>query len=206
MEDKKFWNWCTFSYDFWHYLEYFSYKHAAENICDKITDEEKILEIACGTGILTNEIVKRYPNLDYTAVDYSQKMIDICRAKKINAKFEIMDATNLQFPDSYFDIVIIANTLHIIPNPNIVILEMMRCLNENGTFYAPNFLTPTTFKEKFILDIIRKFGYHVYNEYDVESYIEMLSSNGLVIDKTEIFKCFRTLFFVECSKSKKLTK
>lgn len=206
MKDKQFWNFCTFNYDFWHNLEYHSYKMIAENICNHLTGQEKILEVACGTGILTNEILTKYPSLDYTAIDFSEKMLDICKEKGIIANFQLMDAANLLFENSSFDVVIIANALHIIPNPNKVIEEMKRVLNENGIFYASNFLTPTTRKEKFILDITRLFGYHVYTEYTKESFLKLLRDNGLLINQEEIQECFRTLLYVECTKKRVLKK
>ncbi len=200
MDDKVFWNFCVFMYDFWHNLEYKSYKHIADCILEDIQDNERILEIACGTGILTQELTKRYNGLDYTAIDYAQKMIDICKKKKIVATFELGDATSLSYPDNSFDKIIIANALHIMSNPTSVIEEAKRCLKDNGIIYAPNFLTPSTFKEKFILDIIRKFGYNVHNEFTVDSYISFLLQNGLIVNKQEIYTCFRTLLFTSCSK------
>lgn len=200
MDDKRFWNFCVFMYDFWHNLEYKSYRLVADNICDKIQGNEKILEVACGTGILTKEITKRYDGLDYTAIDYAKNMIDICQKKQISATFEIGDATDLPYDNESFDIIIIANALHIMPEPSKVISEIRRCLRSTGRLYASNFLTPSTFKEKFILDVIRKYGYNVHNEFSFDGYINFLKSNGLEINKKEIYKCFRTLLFTECVK------
>lgn len=200
MDDKNFWNFCVFMYDFWHNLEHKSYKLVADNICRKIQGDEKILEVACGTGILTQEISRRYHGLNYTAIDYAQNMIEICQKKRIDVTFEIADATKLPYDSESFDIIIIANALHIIPEPSKVISEINRCLKNDGTIYAPNFLTPSTFKEKLILDIIRYFGYNVHNEFSYDSYINFLKSNGLEVNETAIYECFRTLLFTECSK------
>ena len=200
MDDKTFWNFCVFMYDFWHNLEYKSYKRVADRISEDIQGNDHILEIACGTGILTQEITRRYEYLDYIAVDYAQNMIDICQRKGITAAFELGDATNLHYPDSSFDKVIIANALHIMADPTSVISEAKRCLKNDGIIYAPNFLTPSTFREKLILDFIRKFGYNVHNEFTVDSYIGFLLQNGLIVNKQEIYTCFRTLLFTACSK------
>ena len=127
-------------------------------------------------------------------------MIDICHKKRIDANFILSDATNLPFEDTSFDTIIIANALHIMPEPIRVLDEIKRCLKNNGTIYAPNFLTPTTLGEKFVLDIIRKFGYNVYNEFTVESFTKFLVSNGLVVNRSEIYHCIRTLLFTVCSK------
>lgn len=91
MNDQTFWNFCVFMYDFWHHLEYKSYVHIAECISLDALENECILEITCGTGILTKEITKRNFNLDYTAIDYAQKMIDTCQRKKflLNLNWEM---------------------------------------------------------------------------------------------------------------------
>jgi len=200
MDDKGFWNFCVFMYDFWHNLELKSYKHIANCISEDIQGNERILEIACGTGILTQEITRRYSYLDYTAIDYAQNMIDICERKKIAATFELGDATKLSYPDSNFDKIIIANALHIMSDPVSVMKEAKRCLKDDGIIYAPNFLTPSTFKEKMILDIIRKFGYNVHNEFTIDKFISFLLQNGLIVNRQEIYTCFRTLLFTACSK------
>ncbi len=201
MNDKLFWNFCVFMYDFWHNLEYKSYQNVANCILEDIVGSEQILEIACGTGILTQEITCHYNNLDYTAIDYARKMINICERKKINAQFEVGDATNLTYLDKSFDKIIIANALHIMPNSECVLQEAKRCLKDDGILYAPNFLTPSTFKEKFVLDIIHKFGYNVYNEFTRDSFINFLIQNGLVVNKNEVYQgCFRSMLYTSCSK------
>lgn len=206
MEDKKFWNWSSiFVYDFWHNIEYKSYRQIADQICENIKDDTKILEVACGTGILTNEITKRYDNLDYTALDYAENMLNICHSKKINAKFEMGDATNLNYPDNYFDIVIIANALHIAENPEKIVSEIKRCLKDDGLLYAPNFLAPHKFTERFLMSIIKKFGYNVHNGFDIDGYIAFLEANGLNVNKKEIYECFRSMLFTECCKEKQKT-
>lgn len=200
MEDKKFWNFSVIMYDFWHMLEYNSYKFIANSIVNELNGNEKVLEVACGTGILTEEITKRCSSLDYTAIDYAQNMIDICNNKSIPATFLNVDATNLPFEENSFDTIIIANALHIMPNSDKVLSEISRCLKPTGTLYAPNFLTPTTIKEKIVLDIIRNFGYKVYNEFTIESLTEFLLANGFFVNKREIYKCIRTILFTSCSK------
>lgn len=200
MDDKAFWNFCVFMYDFWHNLEYKSYKRIADCISEDMKEDERILEIACGTGILTEEITKRHKRLDYVAIDYAQSMLDICHKKRIAATFECCDATHLSYPNDSFDKIIIANALHIMSNPPMVISEAKRCLKDDGIIYAPNFLTPSTFQEKLILDIIRKFGYHVHNEFTMDSYLDFLTQNGLTVNKQEVYRCFRTLLFTACSK------
>lgn len=57
----------------------------------------RILDLACGTGDFTAELVKRWPDADITGVDLTPEMLDIAR-KKLNAEsvtFLQGDAQNL---------------------------------------------------------------------------------------------------------------
>jgi len=42
-----------------------------------------IIEIGCGTGILTEKIIQRYPNKNVVLIDQSKAMLDACRNKFI---------------------------------------------------------------------------------------------------------------------------
>jgi malonyl-CoA O-methyltransferase len=42
---------------------------------------DRILELGCGTGILTEKLCIRFPNASITAIDISPSMIEICRGK-----------------------------------------------------------------------------------------------------------------------------
>ena len=50
-----------------------------------------------------------------------------------NLSFEVADATSLRFADNSFDIVVIANALHIIPNPEKALEEIRRVLKDEIT-------------------------------------------------------------------------
>ena len=68
------------------------------------------------------------------ATDYSDGMI--AQAKKgdcpDNLSFEIADAMNLPYADDSFDAVLIANALHIVPDPERVLREIGRVLRPGG--------------------------------------------------------------------------
>lgn len=57
-----------------------------------------------------------------------------------NLTFEIADATTLLFADGEFDCLVIANALHIIPNPDKAMKEIYRVLKSNDVLFAPTFL------------------------------------------------------------------
>ena len=50
------------------------------------------------------------------------------------------DTCKLRYADDSFDVVIIANALHIIPEPEKALAEMRRVLKKDGILIAPNFI------------------------------------------------------------------
>lgn len=99
-----------------------------------------LLELACGSGQLSFSLSKYTKS--WIRTDFSEQMI--CEAKKSgeyeNLIFEIADATSLSFEDGKFDCVLIANALHIMPNPYKAMKEIYRVLKPNGISFAPTFL------------------------------------------------------------------
>ncbi len=105
----------------------------------EITIPEKpvCLDIACGTGISTNELIKKcnYKGTFY-GVDISQGMIETAKKnakhKGIKATFKQGDAENLEFHDSYFDLITCNMSFHFFPNKEKAISEMYRVLKPGG--------------------------------------------------------------------------
>ncbi len=46
-----------------------------------LPEDVQILELGCGTGELTKKLCERYPNARITALDYSPRMLAVCREK-----------------------------------------------------------------------------------------------------------------------------
>jgi len=85
-------------------------------------------------------------------------------------------------------------------NQKKALAEAYRVLKDDGLLHAPQFLTPSTVREKFILNITRLLGYKVFNEFELDSYLSFLESNGFKATKKEIYTCFRNMLYVSCNK------
>jgi predicted adenylyl cyclase CyaB len=71
---------------------------------------KNILDLGCGAGDHSQYFIQQ--GLDVTAIDLSEKMVELCKNKGLNA--QIMDIENLQFPDNSFDgIWAVTSLLHI---------------------------------------------------------------------------------------------
>lgn len=95
---------------------------------------EKVLETACGTGLVTLRIAEAVkPSGEVIATDISEGMIEIAKSetekKNIrNVNFQRMDAEELELEDESFDAAICALGLMYVPNPVKSLKEMNRVL------------------------------------------------------------------------------
>jgi trans-aconitate methyltransferase len=94
---------------------------------------ERILDLGCGTGHLTAQIAAAGAKV--VGVDKSPDMIQQAREKYPSVRFEVMDAREIAFPES-FDAVFSNATLHWINEPGRVIAGIAKALRPGGRFVA----------------------------------------------------------------------
>lgn len=94
---------------------------------------ERILDLGCGTGHLTEKIAEA--GADVVGVDRSPEMVKQAREQYPALRFEVMDARELQFEET-FDAIFSNATLHWIHEPERVIVGVARLLKPGGRFVA----------------------------------------------------------------------
>ena len=98
----------------------------------------KILDLACGPGLLSKKLSFVFPKSEIIGIDVSEYSIKLakknCKGIK-NIKFMIGNAQNISFPNDYFDIIICKDSLHHFQNALKSIKEMYRVLKKNGIIY-----------------------------------------------------------------------
>src|SRR5271156_2289564 len=92
---------------------------------------ERILDLACGDGVLTAKIAATGASV--YGVDGSADMIAAATARGLEAR--VMDGMNLQF-DHEFDAVFSNAALHWMKDPDAVIRGVARALKLRGRFVA----------------------------------------------------------------------
>lgn len=93
----------------------------------------KVLEVGVGTG----KNILYYPDdLDITAIDFSNKMLAKARERAAKLKKQVnliqMDAQNMEFEDSTFDMVFTTCVFCSVPNPVKGLKEIRRVCKPNG--------------------------------------------------------------------------
>ncbi len=76
-----------------------------------LVNGKDILDIGCAMGSFTKYVADKGYNIE--GIDFSPKMIEIANKKVENAKFYIMDMTNIKLNKKYDGIMIINSTIHI---------------------------------------------------------------------------------------------
>src|SRR5262249_53307279 len=92
------------------------------------------LDVGCGNGAFTEEIIARCNPMTVVAIDPSEEQLAFARTRSGTkmAKFEVGDAHKLSFSDGTFDVAIMALLLAFLPDPAKAVEEMMRTVCPSG--------------------------------------------------------------------------
>jgi ubiquinone/menaquinone biosynthesis C-methylase UbiE len=102
----------------------------------KVRDALRVLEVACGTGIVTRCLRNALPpNAKLVATDLSEPMLDLARRKfdgDRSIEWQTADALALPFADGSFDAVVCQFGLMFVPDKLAALREMHRVLSPGG--------------------------------------------------------------------------
>ena len=95
----------------------------------------KVLDVACGTGRMLNEVFKSKNNIDYYGLDTSKEMISKLKNKtKEKIHLNIADASKLPYKDNTFDVTYTFHLLWHLPKETQeeIVKDMFRVTKNNG--------------------------------------------------------------------------
>lgn len=94
------------------YLHQWMFKTIVDNLDDTDKKEIRVLDLGCGYGRLSKEILRRYKNVKTFGVDISQNYVDLFN-KQLNPRGQAVkaDLRNLPFKNNQFDLVFVITTL-----------------------------------------------------------------------------------------------
>jgi len=122
-----------------------------KQILFQIPNGDSFLDLACGTGILTRKIAKKFPNAKIIGIDITKGYLTIAKRNSSsykNISFLHQDAERLHL-DSKFDC-IISSYLPKYCNPEILVKNCVDYLNPGGSIIFHDFTYP---KNKFVQKI-----------------------------------------------------
>lgn len=158
-----------------------------------------MLEIATGPGLLAKHVADAAKRM--VATDYSEGMINQAKKGKhpANLSFEVADATSLPYGDNSFDAVLIANALHVMPDPEKALSEIDRVLRPGGVLIAPNFVAHRgTFLSRVWSCVLKIAGISFEHQWSPEEYQSFLAQNGWKVTYSKELGARIPLAYTEC--------
>ena len=111
-----------------------------------IQSGQRVLDLGCGTGLLTMMIKQSIPNAQVTGLDGDEKVLNIARVKSrgVDIQWDHALAFDMPYPDNSFDMVLSSFVTHHLTSVDKVraLKEVHRILRPNGSFHIVDFGPP----------------------------------------------------------------
>ena len=167
-----------------------------------IVRHKTVLELATGTGLIAKHIVNAAAHIE--ATDASPEMIAEAKRDNRSAKlhFSVQDMFRLPYANQSFNVVIVSNALHIVPQPEKALAEIRRVLKDDGVLIAPTFThAGNSFTGKVRAFFMKLAGFPLHSRWTSEEYLSFLRQNGWTVQKSVVLKASFPLTYTECVKS-----
>nr|WP_302104850.1 malonyl-ACP O-methyltransferase BioC [Polycladomyces sp. WAk] len=122
--------------------------HIMQTLSERDVRAERILEIGCGTGYLTQLLAERYPSAAITAVDLAENMVQAAKDRlgdSATIRFLIGDAETMEW-DETFDLIVSNATVQWFGAPERSFCTLTDHLQPGGWIVFSTF-GPDTFRE-----------------------------------------------------------
>ncbi len=199
-EHKNFWDKNAGRYDRFMRKDGAAYDEMYELI-RPVVRHKTVLELATGTGLIAKNIVNAAAHIE--ATDASAEMIAEAKRGNCSAKlhFSVQDMFRLPYADQSFDVVIVSNALHIVPQPEKALAEIRRVLKEDGVLIAPTFThAENSFSGRVKALFMKLAGFPLHSRWTSEEYLRFLRQNGWTVQKSAALKASFPLTYAECVK------
>lgn len=199
-KSENFWNRNAKRYDRFMRKDRAAYEKLYELI-RPVAKARTVLELAAGTGLIAKNIVRAASHIEVT--DASEEMIAEAKRNNRSAKlhFSVRDMFCLPYADKSFDVVIVSNALHIVPQPEKALAEIRRVLKDDGVLIAPTFTHGNgTLQGRIKLFFMKLAGFPLNSRWSSADYLAFLRQNGWTVRKSAVLKASFPLTYAECVK------
>lgn len=200
-EHKNFWDRNAGRYDRFMRKDRAAYEKMY-GLIRPVVKGKTVLELATGTGLIAKNIVNAAAHIE--ASDTSAEMIREAKRRNHSAKlyFSVQDMFCLPYADESFEVVIVSNALHIVPQPEKALAEIHRVLRDDGVLIAPTFThAENSFFGNSKAFFLKLAGFPLHSRWTSEEYLCFLQQNGWTVRKSAVLKASFPLTYVECVKA-----
>ncbi len=167
----------------------------------KVVKNKRVLEIATGPGLIAKHVADVTESM--VATDFSVKMLEQARKGKNPEQltYEYANAVRLRYADESFDVVIIANALHVMPEPEAALAQIRRVLKPKGILIAPNFIHDNdSSKSGFFSGTLKKMGVFFERAWSEAGYRTFLEENGFRVVNAKVLDAWIPMMYTESVK------
>ena len=160
-----------------------------------------VLEVATGTGQVAKHLLCSADHIE--ATDASAAMIAQAKRGNFSSKlyFSVQDMFSLPYASKSFDVVIVSNALHIVPQPEKSLREIKRVLKDDGVLIAPTFThAENSFPGKVKAFFMKLAGFPLHSRWTSAAYLAFLQQNGWTVCKSVVLQNSIPLTYAECKK------
>ena len=132
---EKFWDRTANSYDKEEEKDKKTYEHIIGRTKRYLKSSDTILDLGCGTGLVSNELSANVKNID--AIDFSTKMIEIAKTKAENRKIKNIEYSHTTVFDdrlklASYDVIFCFYILHLLDNEQKIMRKIHELLKPDG--------------------------------------------------------------------------
>lgn len=173
----------------------------AEDIAQRIPEGvHSILELACGTGLVTAQLAKRFGHVvKVTATDLNPDMIVVAKKEVTTAgiEWQTADMQQLPFADNSFDCVICQFGLMFVPDKRLAFREAYRVVKKGGRFIfntwdrienVATFAVGNSVIQNFFNHNAPPFFKIPFSMFDPHELEQLLTQSGFTNPKVELIK------------------
>lgn len=120
------------------FMEMDLYNDTYNSFCKLVVKQDaKILEIGCGPGNITRHLLSNRPDFKLLGLDIAPSMIKLAQMNNPGARFEVMDARDIDKLQGRFDGIICGFCLPYLSKEDVakLIKDCSALLNKEGTLY-----------------------------------------------------------------------
>jgi SAM-dependent methyltransferase len=102
----------------------------------EVGSRERVLDVGCGTGQLTLALAEAVGAVNVSAIDASEEVVQVARARIPGADISVASAQALPFADGTFDAVLAQLVVNLVDDPPGAVREMARVTRPRGIVAA----------------------------------------------------------------------
>jgi ubiquinone/menaquinone biosynthesis C-methylase UbiE len=152
--------------------------------------DERMLDVACGTGLLAGMAAFRFPTLRISGIDLSEPMLDRARAWLGDARrfdWRVARAESIPYPDATFDIVTCTNAFHLVRDAKLAIAEIKRVLKPAGRIVLVDW-SRDSLRMRLLLKVLRFFRGPDRHVMSLAECVALFESSGFFVEEAQRFQ------------------